>query len=125
MPDTKPIRTQSADPVIRDAARQGVKLHKIAGGYFTLSAAEVADSIGCDVSTIRRACAIHVAGLGPSVISGELTPAQAYRLARQNADSVQDSRNQRRSIKDDLADAVQEIRRLRAKLEDLGVDPDG
>ena len=138
------IRTQSADPVIQEAAKQGVRLHCYGGSYHTKSAKDAAASIGCSPSLIREAAAIATVGLGEDVIDGTITHEAAHDYARRilalcavddpenprwkpyrrNTDSATVSQNQHPSIAEDLAEAVAEIRRLRAKLEDLGVDPD-
>ena len=79
------IRSQSKDPVIQEAARQGVKLYKIAGEYFTASAPQIAREIGCSPAMARRVAAIHVAGLSGAVVRGELGHWEAYRAAQNPA----------------------------------------
>lgn len=57
----KPIRTQSTDPVIRAAARSGVKLFRWCGSYWTASAKECAREARVSESFMRRVARIHVA----------------------------------------------------------------
>ena len=93
---------------------------------------------------IREAAAIATVGLGEDVIDGKISQEAAYDYARRilalcavfepdnprwkpyrrNTDSATVWQNQQPSIAEDLAEAVAEIRRLRAKLADLGVNPD-
>ena len=153
----KPIRTQSKDPVIQDAARQGVRVYCFCGGYWTATAKEMARQARVSESYIRRTAWIHSAGCGLSadVDAGKLTDKEAYRLARiivdvresgppdaadtdirriaelrliaqddnSDADSRKSTINQQSEI-ETLAEAVTEIRRLRAMLQDAGIDPD-
>lgn len=154
----KPIRTQSKDPVVKDAARQGVKLYAFSGGYWTASAKQMAREARVTETFMRRWCWMFSAGCGltEDVLAKRLTEQKAYRLARLVIDEVrpacapddtdeyirriaemrmaadagkatenhQFGENQQRSIEEELAEAVAEIRRLRAMLFDVGVDPD-
>ena len=67
------MRTQSRDKVIQEAALQGIKLWKIAGGYYTSSAEAMAREASLSAAYIRRSCLIAYAGLADDVVSGELT----------------------------------------------------
>ena len=133
------IRTQSKDRVIRAAAKQGVRLYCYGGTYHTESAKDRASAIGCSPSMNREAAAIATVRLGDDVIEGRVSQEAAHDYARRilsicallepedprwKPDSATVSQNQQPTLADNLAEAVAEIRRLRAKLEDLGVDPD-
>ena len=50
----KPIRTQSTDPVIQAAAREGIKVYKWSGGYWTASAGQCAREALTSETYIRR-----------------------------------------------------------------------
>ena len=124
------IKTQSKDPVIQDAARQGVKIYKWSGGYSTASAKDCARQAHVSESYMRKLVWILNAGDGlmGRVDRGELTEDEALPLAKViltgGAEIGTKCGNQRRTVNDDLAEATAEIRRLRSILQDLGVSPD-
>ncbi len=86
----KRIRTQSKDPVIREAARQGVKLYAFSGGYWTASAKQMAREARVTETFMRRWAWMHSAGcsLTEDVLAKRLTEQKAYRLARLIIDEV-------------------------------------
>ena len=124
----KAIRTQSKDPVIREAAREGIRLYRWSGGYFTASAKVCARQARVSESYIRKCGWIFNAGHGlwARVLSGALTEDQALTQAKAiltgSAGNHTTYGNQQ--VSDALADAVAEIRRLRSMLQDAGIDPD-
>ena len=100
-----PIRTQSKDPVIRDAAAQGVRVYRIAGCYFTASAAEMAREAHVSKTTVINVIKRRAGWAG--------------QRRRRTADLDTSGTNQQ-----SLADAVAEIKRLRELVFELGGDPD-
>ena len=126
----KTVRTQSKDPVIQDAARQGVRVYRWSGGYSTASAKDCARQAHVSETYMRKLAWILNAGDGlmDRVDRGELIEDEALPLAKARLTGVAEFRptcgKQRRTVNDDLADAVAEIRRLRSMLQDVGIDPD-
>ena len=134
MPDlcedaVKPIRTQSKDLVIQEAAKEGVKVWKIGGGYFTASAGQMAQECGVSETMIRNAVLIHQAGpeFEQRLYAGESQASVIWAIKGIAKPVSADSRIKcgNQQLRDDLAEAVAEIRRLREMLRDLAVDPDG
>ena len=60
----KAIRTQSKDPVIQDAAREGVKVYYWSGGYWTGTAKQCARQAHVSEARIRRIARHYVAPNG-------------------------------------------------------------
>ena len=51
---SKPIRSQSKDAFIREAAKQGIKVYSWSGAYWTCSAAQCAREAHVSIAQIRR-----------------------------------------------------------------------
>ena len=75
------IRYQGTDPVIQEAAKQGVRVYRIGHGHYVHSAKEMARHIGASESVVRRAAFIEQHGLGDQVRREEMTSHEAFKLA--------------------------------------------
>ena len=118
---------RSSDPVIQEAAALGVKVWKIGigphYGYYTRPAAELARIGGVSVGEEKALCAaeqlldrdqLHT-------MTANMSGQQIYRVAIGKAAPTQSYDRYREAAQELMDDNL----RLREKLWELGVDPDG
>ena len=111
------IATQSKDPTIQEGAREGVRLYRYYGEYYTVPIETAARMAGVSVRMIKDVFKLASMGYREKLMAG-WTIAQCYAHAGKT-----DSHRPAPRVRD-LAAAEHEIQRLRSLLLNEGIDPD-